>query len=107
MAQGTITYVVTIRVLYERERVVCDLVNELDALVLGRVVDAALKHTAAVAVGGDLDAIVRDGVVDELVVLGRELVETLLDDVVSVKVFNQHNYVQAERNNDRVYLFIN
>ena len=36
------TYVVAVRVLDEREGVVGDLVDELNALVLRRVVDAAL-----------------------------------------------------------------
>ena len=60
------THVVAVRVLDEREGVVGDLVNELDALVLRRVVDAALEYAAAMAVRSDLDAVVRDGVVDEL-----------------------------------------
>lgn len=38
-------------VLNERERVVGDLGNELDALRLGSVVDAALENAAAVTVG--------------------------------------------------------
>lgn len=87
-------------VLDERERVVRDLSHELDSLRLGRVVDAALEHAAAVSVGaGDvsralrkrrdsrnLDAVRRDGVVDELVVLRRQVVEALLDHVVPVEV---------------------
>ena len=57
---------VAIQVLDEREGVVGDLIDELDALVLRRVVDAALEYAAAMAVRSDLDAVVRDGVVDEL-----------------------------------------
>ena len=60
------TYIVAVRVLDEREGVVGDLVDELDALVLRRMVDAALKHAATMAVRSDLDAVVRDGIVDEL-----------------------------------------
>ena len=54
------------RVLDEREGIVGNLVDELDALVLRRVVDAALEYAAAVTEGGDLDTVVRDSVVDEL-----------------------------------------
>ena len=57
-----LTHVVAVRVLNEREGVV----HELDAPVPRRVVDAALKHAATMAVRSDLDAVVRDGVVDEL-----------------------------------------
>ena len=60
------TYVVAVRVLDEREGVVGDLVDELNALVLRRVVNAALEDTTAVTVRRDLDAVRRDGVVDEL-----------------------------------------
>ena len=58
--------VVAVRVLDEGEGVVRDLVDELDALRFGRVVDAALEDAAAVAVRRDLDAVRGDGVVDEL-----------------------------------------
>lgn len=50
------------------------------------MVDAALEDAAAVAVGSDLDAVRRDGVVDELVILWRKVVEALLNDVVTVEV---------------------
>lgn len=49
-----------------------DLGHELDALRVGRVVDAALEDAASVAVGGDLDAVGGDGVVDELAGRKRE-----------------------------------
>jgi hypothetical protein len=61
-----ITYVVAIGVLNESKRVVRDLPDELDALRIRSVVDAALKDAATVSVGGDFDAVIRDGVVDEL-----------------------------------------
>ena len=58
--------VVAERVLDEREAVVGDLGDELDALRVGGVVNAPLEDAAAVAVGGDLDAVSGDGIVDEL-----------------------------------------
>ena len=60
------THVVAVRILHERERVVRDLVHQLDALVIRRMVYAALQHAAAVPVRRNLDAVRRDGVVDEL-----------------------------------------
>ena len=56
------------------------------------------------AMSRDLDAVGRDGVVNELVVLRRELVETLLDDVVAVKVLDEDDDVQAEGDDDGVNL---
>jgi len=61
-----ITYVVAVRVLHEREGVVRDLLDQLDTLAVRGVVNAALENAAAVTVSGDLNAVLRDGVVDEL-----------------------------------------
>jgi len=55
------------------------------------VVDAALEHTAAVAVRGHLDAVTGDGVVDELVVLSAQVVEAALHDVVTVEVLDERD----------------
>ena len=70
-----------------------DLGNELDPLRVGSVVNASLKDAASVSVGRDLDAMSSDGVVDELVVLGDETVEALLDDVVSVEILDERDDV--------------
>ena len=61
-----ITYVVAVRVLNQSQRVVCDLIHELDALVIGRMIDTSLKNTTTVAVSGDLNAVRGDRVVYEL-----------------------------------------
>jgi hypothetical protein len=60
------THVVTVRILNEGERVVGDLVNELHALMIGRVVDATLQDTAPVSVSGNFDTVGGNGIVDEL-----------------------------------------
>ena len=98
------THIVAIWILDKRQGVVRDLADELHALRLGRVVDAALQDAAAVAMSRDLDAVGRDGIVNELVVLRRELVETLLDDVVAVEVLDQNDDVQTQSDDDRVDL---
>jgi len=61
-----ITHVVAVRVLDQSQRVVCDLIHELDALVIGGMIDTSLKNTAAVAVSGDLNAVRGDRIVNEL-----------------------------------------
>lgn len=50
------------------------------------MIDGSLEDATSVSVGGDLDQVGSDGIVDELVVLGYELVQALLDhlEVVSV-----------------------
>ena len=65
-SHGDGAYIVAIGIRDEGERVEGDLVHELDALVVRCVVDAALEDAAAVAVSRNLNAVGRDGVVDEL-----------------------------------------
>lgn len=60
------TYIVAVRILHKSKRIVRDLVDELDTLMLRGVVDATLQHAATVAMSSDLDAVGRNSVVDEL-----------------------------------------
>lgn len=60
------THVVTIWILNEGERIIGDLVDELHALMIGRVINTTLQDAASVSVGGNLDTIGSNGVVDEL-----------------------------------------
>ena len=81
-----------------------DLGHELDSLRVCCVVDASLEDAAPVSVGGDLDTVRGDGVVDELVVLGYESVQALLDHVVSVQVLDERDNVGRQSSDDRVDL---
>jgi hypothetical protein len=80
--------IVAVWVLDKCQRVVGDLVDELDALGLRGMINATLKDTASMAVGRDFDAISSNGIIDELIVLGSELVETLLNYVVTVEILD-------------------
>jgi hypothetical protein len=60
------THIVTVRILNEGERVEGDLVNELHALMIGRVVNTTLQDTTSVSVSGNFDAVGGNGIVDEL-----------------------------------------
>lgn len=64
------------------------------------MVNAPLQHTTSVSMSGNLNAVGSNGVVNELVVFGRQLVQTFLDDVVSVEVLDQADDIQAESDND-------
>jgi hypothetical protein len=81
--------------LNESERVVGNLGNELNSLTLGSVIDTSLKDATSVTVSRDLDAVGSDGVVDELVVFRRKVVQALLDDVVTVEIYERHNSSQS------------
>ena len=97
-------HVVSVGVLNERQCIVSDLIDELDTLRLRSVIHTALEDTASVAMSGDLDTVGSNSVVDELVVLGLELVKALLNNVVAVKILDQNDDVQAQSDNDRVNL---
>lgn len=60
------THVVTVRILNEGERVIGDLIDELHALMVGRMVNTTLQDAASVSVSGDFNAIRSNGIVDEL-----------------------------------------
>ena len=60
------THVVTVRILDEGECVIGNLVNELHALMIGRMVNTTLQDAASVSVSGDLDTVGSDSIVDEL-----------------------------------------
>ena len=60
------THIVTVRILNEGEGVEGDLVNELHALMVGRVVNTTLQNAASVSVSGDFDTVGCNGIVDEL-----------------------------------------
>lgn len=60
------TYVVTVRILNEGKRIIGDLIDELHALMIGRMVNTTLQDAASVSVSGNLDAIRSNRVVDEL-----------------------------------------
>lgn len=66
MGRGNSTYVVAVGVLDKSKGIECDLVHKLDTLVLSSMINAALKHTAAMPVSGDLDAVLRNSIIDEL-----------------------------------------
>ena len=61
-------YVVSVGILNESQSIESNLVDELDALIFRRVVDAPLQDTATMAVSGYLHAISGDSVINKLVI---------------------------------------
>jgi hypothetical protein len=68
-------------ILYKIERVENDFRDKLDSLSRTGMIDGSLQDTASVSMRGDFDEVGSDRVVDELVVVRNELVETLLNDL--------------------------
>ena len=60
------THIVTVRILNKGEGVEGDLVNELHALMIGRVVNTTLQNAASVSVSGDFNTVCCNSIVYEL-----------------------------------------
>ena len=65
-AEDVLNDIVAVTVLSEYERVTCNLLDELYELAVGCVVHAALQDPGAMTISSDLNAVLGDGVVDEL-----------------------------------------
>lgn len=108
-------------ILDQWEGVAGDLSDQIDLLVSRGMVDAALEHTAAVAMGADDDAVVAHRVEDELARVSQrvtsmtigssylsinrgESIETLLDDVVAVEILDELDHPIFQRVDDRLDL---
>jgi hypothetical protein len=91
-------------ILHEVERVSSDLADQLDLLEARGMINATLKNAAAVTVSADGDAVMAHGIEDELRVLGFEVVQALLDDVVAVQVLNEVNHLVAQCIHDHLDL---
>ena len=61
------TYIVAVRVLYESESIVSDLVDELDFLVIRCVINTALEDAAAMTVSGNFNTVGSNRIINELV----------------------------------------
>lgn len=102
--QNVLDHVVTIRILNKGERIIGDLVDELHALMIGRVVNTTLQDAASVSVRGNFYTIGCNSIVDELVVIRGQLVQTLLDNMIPIEVLDQNDDVKAKCDDDGVDL---
>lgn len=98
--QDVLHNVVAKRILNQREGIGGDLTDQTGSLLAGRVVDAALQDTAAVAVSPNDDTVRTNGIVDELGVPGIETVEAFLDDMVTIQVLHQLDHVVLQSAHD-------
>ena len=60
------THIIAIRILNKSQCIVCDLIHELDALMIGGVINTPLEHTTTVAMSSNLNAVRRYRIVYEL-----------------------------------------
>ena len=74
-----------------------DLVHDSALLCRRGKVDAALQHTAAVAVRGNVHGVGGCRVVHELALLGAQPLQAALDDMVAVQVPDQAHHALLQR----------
>lgn len=84
-----LNHIVAKRILHKACGVLGDFGNQPHLLIPRGVVDAALENAATMTMSADIDASVTNCSEDELSTLGVELVETLLDHMVTVNVLDQ------------------
>ena len=80
--------VIAIGVADEHVAMTSDLLNKYKPLSFGSMVETALKDAAAMAVGGNFDTALGNGVEQELILGCGEAVKTALDDMVAVEIFD-------------------
>lgn len=70
------------------------------------MIDTALQYTASMTMRRDFDTVSGDGIIDELIVLRDKSVKTLLNNVISVQIFDECDHVERESANDRDNLVV-
>jgi hypothetical protein len=70
------------------------------------VVDATLENTTSVAMRGHLNAVSSNCVIDKLVVLWHKPIETLLDHMVPVKIFDEGHHMKRQSSDYRDDLIV-
>jgi ABC-type ATPase with predicted acetyltransferase domain len=93
-------------ILNQMEAVRSDLANKLDLLEAVGMIDATLKDAATMTVSANGDAMLAHSIEDEMGILGVEVVQALLDDVIAIQVLNEINNLAREGVNDHLSLRI-
>lgn len=96
--------VVSEGVLHQDPSMLGNPLDEPELLLARGMVDATLQDTAAMTVRADFNAVVTNGVKNELRVDGSELIETLLDDVVAIKILDELYDAEAQGLDDEMDL---
>ena len=88
--------VVAERILNQDKCIVGNLSNEPSLLFTRSMINATLENTAAVTMGTNINAVKSNSIKDELSINGRELVETLLDDMITIQILDKLHDSVAE-----------
>lgn len=102
--EDVLNHVVAKWILYKVEAVGSDLADEIDLLEPDSVIDAALKNTATMAVGTNSNAVLAYSIEDELSLRRFEVVQALLDDVVTIQILDEIHDLSRQCSNDHLSL---
>jgi hypothetical protein len=102
--QDVLDNIVAKGVLNQVEAVRRDLANEVDFLEARGMVDATLQDAAAMAVRADSDAMFTYSIKYELRVRGLEVVQALLDDMITVEILDEIDNLSGQSPNDHLRL---
>lgn len=81
-----------------------DLMDQCSLLITSSMINATLQDTTSVTMSSDNDTVDADSAEDEFSILRREMVQTLLDDMVAVDVLDEMNDIIAQSLNDDIPL---
>lgn len=96
--------VVAKRVLDQNSGIIGDAFNQPELLVARGMIDTTLKNAAAMAVGSNFDAVVSDGIENELGIFRAQLVQTLLNDMVAIEILDKLDDTEAKGLDDEMDL---
>lgn len=91
-------------ILHELQGVGRNLLDQLNLLIARGMIDASLENTTSVTVSSNGNTMLSNRVKDELSIFRSQLVKTLLDDVVSVKILDQFDNLALKSMNDSIDL---
>ncbi|GIX64471.1 uncharacterized protein BcabD6B2_39060 [Babesia caballi] len=94
--QSILDDVVPVRILYKVESVDCNRFHQFSQLALIRGINTPLHNTTAVSVGSKAYTILDHFVIDEFAIFGRKRTQTLLYDVIPVKIGDESHHVLLE-----------
>lgn len=80
--------------------------DQINLLVTGSVINAALKYAAAMTVCANRDAVLTDSIKDVLGFGGLEVIQTLLNDVVTIEILDKVDDLAGQRVDDHLRLVV-
>ena len=102
--ENVLHHIVAERILDERERIGDDVIDQGTLLATGCMVNATLEDAATVTMSSHNNAVVTNGIEDELSIVRTQVVETFLNHMVAVEVLDELHHIVLESGDDQLSL---